>query len=387
MANTSEQNALRLVDLAYEAALSGDSWSGFMGELIASVDCHSGMLRMVDYTHRHVGFFDTAGYNPALPQAYRERYIDIDPYRSGFEGGFPIGKVTTADEYLGARQRRRGEVYNEYERPSDAEYIAGAALMRTGDFTVQTGMHRSKRAGDFDRTTLDFVELIVPHIICGVRVRLLLEKSARQQLLAQEALDRLRLGVAIVDRHGGLVYANRVAERLMEASCGALSIFRRYLKANDPKEAALMHRLVAEAAATTAGRSISAGGEMRMRCGDGAFLQLCITPLSRQRLGNEFAAPAACAAVFMCRPGSMQLQWRKVAQCFGLTRAEARLAVRLGSGVSLEEAAAGMEISIHTARSQLKSIFAKTGCKRQAELVALLLQGALALCNVEGPET
>lgn len=383
MAQTGERNALRLIGLAYDTALSGHNWADFMRELTASVDCHSGMLRMVDYTNRQVGFFDTVGYNPALPLAYREHYIDIDPYRRGFET-LPVGKLFTADEYLGAKHRRKSEFYHEYERPSNAEYLAGAIIARNDAFNIHTGMHRSKGVGDFEHKTRGFLEVILPHLVRAVQVRLLLESSSRQQVLAREALDRLRLGVVIADAQGRLIFANHAAERLIDASRGALSICMRYLRARECKDVAMLFRLIAEASATTAGTGTFAGGEMRIRCGDGSFLQLCITPLSRQRFGAGFSAPAACAAVFMCRPGNMRLPWQKVARCYGLTQAEAKLAVRLANGVSLEEAATHQGISIHTARSQLKAVFAKTGCKRQTELVAMLLQGVLAMCDSHG---
>ena len=57
---------------------------------------------------------------------------------------------------------------------------------------------------------------------------------------------------------------------------------------------------------------------------------------------------------------------------FRLTEAEARLAAQLAFGNSLETVADQFGIAKETARSQLKSIFAKTGVHRQAELVAVL---------------
>jgi DNA-binding CsgD family transcriptional regulator len=62
---------------------------------------------------------------------------------------------------------------------------------------------------------------------------------------------------------------------------------------------------------------------------------------------------------------------------FGLTGAEAKLAASLSSGRSLEEVACERRITIGTARSQLRSIFAKTQTHRQAELVALLNRAGL----------
>jgi DNA-binding CsgD family transcriptional regulator len=56
-----------------------------------------------------------------------------------------------------------------------------------------------------------------------------------------------------------------------------------------------------------------------------------------------------------------------------LSPAEAGLAARLVSGMSLRQAAAAIGISDNTARSHLKRVFAKTGARRQAELVRRVL--------------
>src|SRR5580704_4092851 len=57
---------------------------------------------------------------------------------------------------------------------------------------------------------------------------------------------------------------------------------------------------------------------------------------------------------------------------FRLTEAEARLAARIAAGESLEQITASLDIAKETGRSRLKSIFAKLGVNRQAELVAVL---------------
>ena len=61
-----------------------------------------------------------------------------------------------------------------------------------------------------------------------------------------------------------------------------------------------------------------------------------------------------------------------LAQAFGLTPAEARLAKLIGQGTPVDEAANSLNIAYETARNQLKAILAKTGTHRQSELVALL---------------
>ena len=58
---------------------------------------------------------------------------------------------------------------------------------------------------------------------------------------------------------------------------------------------------------------------------------------------------------------------------FGLTPAEARLALHLATGETLRSAAGTLRISYETARTSLKKIFSKTRTSRQAELVMIIL--------------
>jgi DNA-binding CsgD family transcriptional regulator len=61
-----------------------------------------------------------------------------------------------------------------------------------------------------------------------------------------------------------------------------------------------------------------------------------------------------------------------VQSLFDLTPAEAALAQRIGLGQSVEEIAQSHGRSVHTLRSQLKSVLAKMGCSRQAELAYII---------------
>lgn len=61
-----------------------------------------------------------------------------------------------------------------------------------------------------------------------------------------------------------------------------------------------------------------------------------------------------------------------IAQALELTLAEGKLCQALLAGLSVTEAAASLRIRVSTARSQLRSVFAKTQTCRQADLIALL---------------
>jgi DNA-binding CsgD family transcriptional regulator len=88
------------------------------------------------------------------------------------------------------------------------------------------------------------------------------------------------------------------------------------------------------------------------------------------------AFPAGSRGGFLReRPvGDLMNEYTDLLHChFGLTPSEARLALHLVTGETLRSAAAELHISYETARTQLKSIFSKTGTCRQAELVVVIV--------------
>src|SRR5215471_12031909 len=96
----------------------------------------------------------------------------------------------------------------------------------------------------------------------------------------------------------------------------------------------------------------SRGGERR--CGRfQAPGRSCLSPTRKQ--------PPACAG-------------NGCAEDFGLTPAEAAVAVEVLGADGLQAAAGRLGISLATARTHLAHVFDKTGTRRQAELVRVLLR-------------
>ncbi|MEJ1158844.1 helix-turn-helix transcriptional regulator [Prosthecomicrobium sp. N25] len=90
--------------------------------------------------------------------------------------------------------------------------------------------------------------------------------------------------------------------------------------------------------------------------------------------GEAPAAPAGFVVVVLrgFDPPGPELR-RSLADVFGLTPSEAEISLRLANGQTLAELSNDLGISTQTARKHVNNIFDKTGCRRQAELVAKVL--------------
>ena len=134
-------------------------------------------------------------------------------------------------------------------------------------------------------------------------------------------------------------------------------------------------------------RALDAGaGEQRARHGElvrldtpgGKPLGLLVYPVTQTRFYQGAHAPSVIvyltdlaqklAALQPARDSSQAL----VAQLFGLTPQEARLALLLADGCTLAAAAEQMGVAEAAARSYSKRIYAKMGIKSQSDIVRLV---------------
>jgi DNA-binding CsgD family transcriptional regulator len=124
--------------------------------------------------------------------------------------------------------------------------------------------------------------------------------------------------------------------------------------------------------------ALAAGGFLAVsRPSERRPFPVMVTPLLGQPDGGS--ADDAAAVIFISNPDWSGISTAQVLQSlYSLTAAEAELVRLLAEGKSLDEAAEHRGVTMNTARSQLKHVFAKTDTRRQGELVQIVLAGVAA---------
>jgi DNA-binding CsgD family transcriptional regulator len=194
---------------------------------------------------------------------------------------------------------------------------------------------------------------------------------------ALSAMDHLRFGVFVLDASGQAVYLNPAAQRLTGASGHfGLRVERHGLTLPAAADTLSLRNLIAIAAAAHAHQPAAPAGSLQVPALNGtASLLLRVLPLPQDKSDPHWDQHfgGGCVAVFATTSAVPSLSQKRMMELHGFTRAEAKLSKLLAAGSSLDEAASAMALTTGTVRSQLKSIFSKTGVTRQGELVALLL--------------
>jgi DNA-binding CsgD family transcriptional regulator len=97
-----------------------------------------------------------------------------------------------------------------------------------------------------------------------------------------------------------------------------------------------------------------------------------VTPIPA--LGEFEALCGEHVLVMLNNPdGSPGDQGDTLCRHYGLTRKQSELTMMMAGGIPLRECATVLGIAERTARRHLESIFAKTGVRRQADLIRLVL--------------
>lgn len=379
--SVSEDDVLKLVGLAYDAALDERKWTPFLEAFAAAIGGSSAMLRSADMQAKTANFAASIGYDPSYQAAYCNHFIKHD-YLMPFLNQFRPGEIKSSDQHSPLSAQRKTEYFNDYSIPQDKVHAIGVNLDRDAHRTITFAAQRGKRAGAFSDDDMRLMSTLSPHVTRAVQVHRKIASVTAEKEYAQGALDQLRMGVILADNSGTPLYLNRAAELMMTQDTG-LGVFHNRLAVHSPAETAKLHQLIADASAGVNGVTI--GGDMRITMPSKLeFLHCLVTPVSPEIsfMLNTSLGPD-CIAVFLTKPGNLQLSPKRLVTLYKITPAEARLASRLAALRSVEEAADDLGITLSTARSQLKSVFAKTGTKSQSELLMLLATGTLAHCGDE----
>ncbi len=188
----------------------------------------------------------------------------------------------------------------------------------------------------------------------------------------------LPFGVLFLDAHGKVTLANQAAHRTLR-SCTSLRLRHETLTATAPRDSSRMRQFLSRAVALTqAGPPLCTGILL-----ESASLAVEIVAMPLVSTPSNVTANDAAAVLLLFDGGSnSSINPNALSQLYGLTRSESLLAGHVVNGMSVDAIARKLDISVLTARTHLKRVLVKTGCRRQSELVHRIEMGPAAL-NLE----
>lgn len=363
-----------LVHLIYEAVTDASAWQEILRRLQRVFSADAVLLGRHDLVSRTGAYLHEIGMDPGLCGRYEAEFAAKNPWMTVARPYQPLS-VVTGEDILPNAELMRTEFYQHYLRPQRLLHrLCGVALRSGPEFWYVTAARRSGQPtfGEADRRSL---ARLLPHVERALELtwQFARERSARHALL--DILDQLPTSIVVVDAEAYPVMVNAAAESILAMGDGVLVNGKR-LQALWPVERARLSQLIASACAAANGEAPGAGGHVTITRPSGCqpFL-VTVSPLPRtyrDRAGRRMRVAAVIIKDPQAKPQANAETRREIAALYELTRAEGRLLNLILDGLGLFEAAERLGVSRNTARTHMKRIYAKTGARRQAELIRRL---------------
>jgi len=292
----------------------------------------------------------------------------------------PLDRVFTVDDLMSEAQWTSSPYFKTYGMAHDTFHIMGADVSTPDGGKLRFRITRPKGAPKFSTAERTLCEMILPHLRRAMHVHNLLDRSESMEELYAQAISRLSVATIVLDQHGSVLQLNPVAKELLDRADG-MKLVGGCLEATYPSDNRELQRLLRSAFARDPKSDKTSSGAEAMsvtRPSGNVNLGVVVEPVQSQDWAEDKSKPAVVVYIRDAVGRSVASE-TVTKQLFNLTRAETALALELANGLSLEEAAEVLNVRRNTARAHLRSIFSKTGVRRQTELVRIILNSVVAL--------
>lgn len=363
--STEPTNFDTILQHLYGAVGLDDAWPEVLRMLAGYFDASFAMLVAAGQGQFDQSFYAAWNHSDEAARAYSDHWWQHDIWlQEGSARGFFVqGNIMRGSDIVPLPIFRQSRFYREYLAPLSAEYLLVSAISDGSVPGLAPPSHlsffRRPDQSDFDADDMARMALVFPHVLRAFDLHWTTRRLQEQVVLLHRFLDALDFGVVMLDPAARVLYANHSARSLAAAAPRWLGSLPTRVVSHEPLGA-----LVHDCIHGQGGSTLLGGGSASPQ----SIMALALP------VDGKSGQPSACMLVLA---GQAQAQAPStvpafVARIFGLSPAEARLLPPLLQGSTPAEIAVALNVKISTVRTQLSSIFAKTGATRQQDLIRLL---------------
>ncbi len=359
-----------LLDALYYAPYDASGWQEFLNRMVALSGSRSARILVMNQNADQVFNGVQVNTDAKAHRAFVEHFVNLCPWRPGL-AKLPPGKFYSSflDGICDQKTFYRSEFFNDWARELDIHHGASGTVWQHGGQTIQMFMQRTGGQGHFTRNETDAFNALAPHIRRALRLEAILHQRQQQQdYLEQQGRFRAML---LLNARGEVVHGTEAAWQMIRAE-PAIRLNGGKLRLQDKSGQDTLDRLLTASFDRRNMYAPVTGGVVPVWRYDRTPLLIQIIPLHPDADSGLMPVPAHVAIYLVDGEQDTHIDHDKLATLLDLTRAEARIAAQVAQGDKPADIAFRSGVSIHTVRSQIKSIFIKTEVSSQAQLAKLV---------------
>lgn len=382
--NRREQRISSLIGDIYEAAYRPGHWNRVLDRLRRHSWSPGATLL---YRDKRVGSASIAyarGWPERVVREYDQTWGARDPLFELYTSKYPNGTIAACYQMEPDRKALEAvdQEYFNWIKSNGGHYAAGAIVFDDGERQAALTVQRPRFQGRWAQKHLNFLADLMPHVSRALTIHGEFARLRACKTALEMGLEKLGVGVVLFDDLGEALYTNAIAREIIDKHPALSMVNNRLVPVLDQDRIRLQSAIAIASRISYQIRDGSAGRELqREEClalgAGGSFecsLPAMVMPAVHAIGPDGDKVPQVASVMFLgdmdfkAEPGTEELRKR-----YGLSPAEVRLARLLVDGYTLSKAAGRLTVSHNTVKTQLQSIFRKTGTSRQSELLKKLL--------------
>ncbi|MBP6088621.1 MAG: hypothetical protein KBA62_05555 [Polaromonas sp.] len=353
---TDNKNQQSIIFSLYDAVGKESAWSGVVQTLSEHLDASIGILVFVGMGKFEQSFYANYNYDVHAVKSYEDYWWQHNLWLQtiGQRNLLHKGRIILGTDLISTADLKKTPFYTENLIHLNIEHLMGVVLSDGSEITetpIAMNFFRAPGAEPFNADDVEALRALYPHIHRAFTMHWQWRNMTEQLSTFHNSLDSMDFGVVYIDAVRRVSHANQAAQRIAKDT----------MLPRLPAQGAVAELI--DAAASGQGGAAMLEGHRIM------VLALPVSTPVRTITGETRSSVMlllvgaddqhAAATTFLCN-------------AFALSKAESRLIPLLLLGQSPTEMATSLDLKLTTIRSQLSSIFAKTGTTRQQELIRLL---------------
>lgn len=348
----------------YNAAIDSGQWTLALEQLTALADGRAANCFVHDlHTHEFLEY-RFVGYGSNWARDYAAHYHRLDLARHELLSR-PSGTMYPMHQFVSDSVIDGSEYYQDFYMREGLRYSCGGTWL-DGNKRIILAVHRPVGHRHYEAETVRELQRVLVHLPSVLRVRDMAAQSTGRMLITSAALDALPHAVCVVDSNLSVRYINSPAKSALETS-GAKVEGNRLVVQNGRESQSLAHAVkrVCIDAPSPVARPVYLASK-----NDHGHLEIQVVPLDAQ-LTVALGSPQPLA-MLLFREVFRKIEWStSMKRPFDLSAAEIEIVEGIVAGLAPFDLAAQRGVKISTVRSHIKSVLAKTGCRRIAQVAAL----------------
>ena len=371
--NADVEAALAITPKLYSAALDFDLWPPVLGEIARQFDAVAAQVVFAEFDGLKIIASNQYGADDELIARWLtiEDHFEADPRARRMlhlpNQPFVERLLMPVEEWHASR------IYRDVFEPCGLDStLAVQTTVEDVGLMANFGMVRRREDPPFDRADIEKFHLYLPHFREAGRVVARLHTARRNNGLFAQLFDLLKIATIVTDRFGQVEYRNAAAVRLLR-DCDGLTMSCGRIAASDTAATSRLRDAILKTALEGGAGSDSTSTAIALpRDGGRPSLLATVSRVDTKLQSKSVLGGELLSVVFVSDPAQRyETDAEALQRLFGLTAAEAKVMALVAEGSSARSASEALGRSYETVRSQLKSIYGKTGSRNQADLVRL----------------